>query len=253
MKIKSIFLGTILLAVLFGGIFISSITGNWQTESVKVPAKLKDDAFAGEYNPVDIRGSYGFADISSLFEIPIDILAEAFMLPEDIKPENFYNKDLEGLYAMAVDSDQEIGNASVQLFVAMYKNLPYPLEEDVYLPQIAVDLLLINRPLMDDQVIYLEKHAIQINPALIGANAALIAGETTIPEEHVEGEAMVKGQTTFYDVLEWGVSEEQITQVIGDSMPTASQLIRDYCTQTGISFNTIKIELQELVDAAQMN
>ena len=131
MKIKSITLGGALVILLFGGIMISSVFGWWQTESNKVPAKIKEGEAAGEYNPEDIRGSYGFIDISEHFEIPLETLADAFMLPNDVDPSLFKNKDLEVLYEEIIEEDKEIGNASVQLFVALYKGLPFGYDEDI--------------------------------------------------------------------------------------------------------------------------
>ena len=95
MKIKSTFLGLMIVAIMFGGIFASSALNMWKTESSKIPKKLTMGDFAGEYDPADIRGSYTFSDVSSAFNIPTEDLKRAFGVSQEIDPSVFKNKDLE--------------------------------------------------------------------------------------------------------------------------------------------------------------
>ena len=67
-------------------------------------------------------------------------------------------------------------------------------------------------------------------------------------EEHDEEYAAVKGKTIFKDVIDWGVSEEKIEEIIGSSIPNPVMNIRDYCIDNGLSFSTIKSALQEELD-----
>ena len=98
MKLKSNLLGVIVLTVLFGGIALTTALNLWTTETAKVPVKFDTGEAAGEYNPEDIRGSYAFGDISELFDIPLDDLATAFGLPDDMDagrfPEQGTGRDL---------------------------------------------------------------------------------------------------------------------------------------------------------------
>jgi len=59
----------------------------------------------------------------------------------------------------------------------------------------------------------------------------------------------VKGTTTFGDLLGWGVSQATIEKVLGTSMPAAQVTkIKDYCTEKGLNFETIRPALQAEVD-----
>ena len=162
MKIRANFLGLVLIGMIFGGILLSSAAGWWTTESSKVPAKFENGDFSGDFNPADIRGSYAFSDISQLFNIPLPVLAEAFMLPEGTVPGDFKNKDLEVLFGDLTAEDEEIGNASVQLFVALYTGLPFDLDEDIFLPEPAAGILKNMGILTGDQLEYVENHTIQL-------------------------------------------------------------------------------------------
>ena len=59
-------LALLILAVIFGGVLVTSAFNWWTTESTKVPAKFASGEAAGQYDPADIRGSYTFGDIESL-------------------------------------------------------------------------------------------------------------------------------------------------------------------------------------------
>ncbi|MBC8505857.1 MAG: hypothetical protein H8D34_13420 [Chloroflexi bacterium] len=129
MVVRSKLVGVVVFVLIIGGIFSGVWLGWWQTKSDKTPVRYKDGDAAGEYNPSDIRGSYSFGEISELFEIPLEMLVRAFRIPGDVDISEFKNKDLETLYAN-LDGDIEIGTASMRLFVAYYKGLPYSPSED---------------------------------------------------------------------------------------------------------------------------
>ncbi len=84
MKMNSRIMIIAILAVLFGGVALTTALGLWNTENTRTPARLEKGDAAGAYNPEDIRGSYSFEDVSNLFEIPLDELRTAFGLPEDV-------------------------------------------------------------------------------------------------------------------------------------------------------------------------
>ncbi len=67
-------------------------------------------------------------------------------------------------------------------------------------------------------------------------------------EEHEPGERTVTGQTTFQDLLDWGLTAEAIGQVIGAQMPEPATLVKDFVTQGGGSFGPVKNALQDAVD-----
>lgn len=245
MKIKSLTMGMILLFIIFGGIGATIATDVWTTTTDKIPAKIKSGEYEGSYNPADIRGSYTFADISETFEVDLQILYEAFGIPQNTVGTEIQSKDLETLYA---DTGVEIGNESVQIFVALYKNLPITLDGSV-LPSVAVDLILLeNSSLTTEQKEYLETHSVDIQDIgdmnSVESSIESSEGEPTINEE--ESESLVKGSTTFQTVLDGGVTKEQIEEIIGAKMPPSNQTVKDYCMEVGLSFSEIKEKLNAL-------
>jgi hypothetical protein len=71
---------------------------------------------------------------------------------------------------------------------------------------------------------------------------------TPSPTEHVAADKTITGKTTFQEIIDWGVPEEVIRQIIGSDLPVHSMVVKDYITQQGIQFSTIKTALQVEVD-----
>jgi hypothetical protein len=264
-------LAALVAAILFGGIFFSSAMGWWQTESAKEAAKITSGEYAGQANPADIRGSYTLGDVDKNFGIAPALLAEAFGI-KDSNPAAFQVKGLEGMYA---NSGQEVGTASVRLFVALYKGMPYNLSADIYLPESAVTLLRA-RNLTGEQVAYLAKHTVpnlgaapasapsapqttpqpqatQVPAAQSMPQATKAPSAQSTPKSETPGasstDRAVKGVTTFADVLGWGVPKATIEQVLGVPMPAAPGMkVKDYCTEKGLNFETVRLALQAEVD-----
>lgn len=240
MKIKSFSLGLTIFIILFGGILTTSYLNLWQTESTKIPARFKEGEFKGQYNPADVRGSYTFQDISTLFEISIDKLQFAFHLENIDDISSFKSKDLENIFSNQLDEGIEIGNDSVKLFVALYKGLPYEPEENTYLPKNAVDLLKSLGTLNEKELDYIENHKVDIT--------SLIETQTKVSEDSNENEYIIKGKTTFKELLDWGLNKETIESIIKNKIPSTSITIRDFCNNEGIEFSEIKELLQVELD-----
>jgi hypothetical protein len=96
MKVSSKLLMVLVPALIFGGIGIGVLTGSWTTESDKMPSRFSTGEYEGQANPVDIRGSYTFDDISRAFGIDTAVLAEALNVPE--QSGDLRLADIEGLY-----------------------------------------------------------------------------------------------------------------------------------------------------------
>lgn len=243
MKINIKNMGIIIIVVIFTGIWATIAAGVWTTESDKIPATYKDGEFEGLYNPEDIRGSYTFKEVSDLFEIELDVLYKAFGL-EDLDNEELKSKDLEGLYA---EAENEIGNGSVQAFVALYKDLPIVLE-DTYLPEQAVEIIMENnKNLTEEQLLYLKQHTVilpEISGEIINEEDKEQAEE--VKDETTEEENLVKGATTFKQVLDAGITKQQIEEILGMEMPSANMAIKDFCLEEGLSFSEVKTKLNEL-------
>jgi len=274
MTLKSKPLAALVVAIMFGGILFSSAMGWWQTESTKEAAVFTEGEFAGQANPADIRGSYTFGDVEKNFGIPAALLVEAFGVQTN-DPAGYQVKGLEEMYAA---SEQEVGTASVRLFVAFYLGLPFDLSTDIYLPESAVTILG-ERNLTPDQAAYLAAHTLpnpggEVIPAVATAQptqAAAIEVQSTpsgatpagaiqaTPQSRgtpqAEGthepstEQLVKGKTTFAELLEWGVTQAAIEQVLGMPMPAAPGMtVKDFCNANGLSFETVKAAMQLEVD-----
>ncbi|WBW99566.1 hypothetical protein [Oceanirhabdus sp. W0125-5] len=240
MKLNSKAIGVILILIIFGGIGISKGLNVWKTESTKVPVVFKEGEFAGEYNPADIRGSYSFEDIYNAFNITPEVMARAFGLKDINNPSLFKVKDLEKIYGN-LEGDKEIGTASVRYFVALYKKLPYEMGEEIYLPEPAVNILIREIKINEELEKYLSEHSIDISNIKIESNSS----ENNTEENN---EKVIRGKTTFNEVIEWGISEEILENIINGKIIDKSVVIRDYCMKNGVEFSKIKQELQKRID-----
>ena len=248
-------LAAIILILLFGGILFSSALGWWQTESSKEAAVFANGEFAGQPDPADIRGSYTFGDVERNFGVPAATLAQAFGVASDSEPAAFQLKNLESIYA---DQEFEIGTASVRLFVALYMGLPYDLAEESYLPDSAVDILKSQATLTAEQTTYLDTHTVTLdipNADQTTPEPASASQETSAPqtETHTESDAterVIKGKTTFKELLDWGVPQEAIEEIIGGPMPNPLTVVKTHCDANGLYFGDIKVKFQAEIDKA---
>ncbi len=240
-------LAILISVILFGGIFFSNLMGWWATESSKVPAAYTEGEFAGQANPADIRGSYTFGDIEKNFAISPAILAQAFGVESD-PPEAYALKNLEEQYA---ESPFEIGTSSVRLFVAFYNGLPLELSEDIYLPAAAV-VLLQQRPLTPEQSAYLAAHTLETAPPAVEAETSdplATDPAASEPQPTASEDRLIKGKTTFADLLAWGLTKEGIEQILGMPLPASNLVkVKDFCSENGLDFEIIKTSLQGEVD-----
>ena len=160
-RIRSGLLAIVILVVLFGSVALTSALGLWKTTTDKIPAKYTTGAEAGEYNPMDIKGSYDFGTISELFGVPLEDLATAFLIPEGTDAATFQVKSLEALWSGTDTDGLEIGTDSVRLFVAFYKGLPIDMADTTGMPAAAADLVLAKGTPTDDQKTFLASHRVE--------------------------------------------------------------------------------------------
>ncbi len=244
LSISRFTLGLLTLILMFGGIAATSALGVWSTESEKIPVKYNEGEAKGSYNPADIRGSYTFKEISDLFGIEQSVLREAFLIPETEDLAIFKSKNLEALYA---DAPQEIGNSSVQVFVALYNNLPIDLGDE-YLLEPAVKLILAhNLELTEEQKSYLQTHTVKLDSKVIPVTETAPVASTTTPETSTT-EPAINGQSTFQSALDLGITEAQIETIINAKMPATNVSIRSYCQENGLSFSEVKAALSALLE-----
>ncbi len=150
----------IMLLLFFGGILATITADVWTTEKAKEPAKYLEGVAVGKYNPDDIKGSYSFEEISEFFDIDLQVLFEAFGISKETSGNEIKTKDLKEIYA---DIPVEIGNESVKVFVALYKNLPVELEE-IYLPDSAIKILMeLPTEWTEEQLEHFKEYSVDIN------------------------------------------------------------------------------------------
>jgi len=257
MKMRAWMLGVVAVGIMFGSVLISDALGYWQTESTKTPAVISTGEFAGEADPADIRGSYSFGDVEAAFDIESEILAEAFGV-DPAESEGFQLKSLETMYEALAEAGTEVGTGSVRYFVALYTGLPYELTEEVYLPQPAVALLIEEGKVAGEAAEALKSIAVEIPAVEAGSVTTEESAEQSTVETPISGEAdgnaaaadlLIKGKTTFREVLDAGVSEADLERALGSEMPNPLTVIKTFCTEQDLDFETVKTALQALVDA----
>jgi hypothetical protein len=158
MKLKPQVTIIIVIAIFVIGIAGTSLAGVWATKNTKVPAKFSEGQLAGVFKPADIRGSYTFSEISSLYNVPLKDLSAAFGITE-AEGATFKCKDLETKYAGA---QYPLGTDSVRVFTAYYLGLPYTPTEVTYLSASAAQILKNNGKMSQEQLTYLNSHIIPV-------------------------------------------------------------------------------------------
>jgi len=79
-----------------------------------------------------------------------------------------------------------------------------------------------------------------------GSGRAAEAGEAL---EHDASDGFVRGTTTFQDLADWGVDPDTLVKLIGGTPGAPKMTVRDWCSEKGIGFGTVKSRIQALVDA----
>jgi len=243
MKVQSRSLAIIVIAVVVVGIGAARAAGWWITESTKIPAKFTTGEFEGEANPADIRGSYTFADIESAFAVPLSDLAAAFNVGDMSLAADFRVKDLEETYDTLPDGG-EVGTDSIRLFVSLYTGLPYVADETTRLPEPAVEIL--TARLAPEELDVVASIAVPVQET---ESEGLAVAETE--EVHDDGARVVKGDTTFSNLSDWGLTGGQIEEILGIEPGPGFSTVRDYAVENGLQFGDVKTRLQEVVDAVQ--
>jgi hypothetical protein len=236
MVLNSKILLIIIPSVLFLGIGTSMVSGLWNSGD-KTPSRYEDNEL-NPYDPQSISGSYSFAAISEFFDIPIDVLYDAFSISESFDPDEFKAKHLGSIYEpMAM----EVGTEAVQAFVALYNGLPYELI-DVYLPKEAVTMVLEhNTAISSDQHAYLLTHTLSV--------VILDPSKVTLTEdEETDTEFAVKGPTTIQEVLDAGLTKAEFEAIVGKTVTFTNETVKDFCIEKGLSFSEVKIALQDAVN-----
>lgn len=249
-KITALWISVIVLLLIFGGIAATSVFGLWQTEAVKAPSKSLSTTGETVLDPLDIKGSYTFQEIVDLYGINENDIRTAFSLELSADLSAVKSKNIETMY-VDLPEGVEIGNEAMQLFVAYYTNVAFD-GDGAYLPKTAVDVLIAhNGSLTAEQAAYLEGHTYDGSasgiPVASGADATNNAETGTTINKAAEEEPAINGNTTFYEVLDLGITQAQIEEVLGTKMPATNTVIKGFCQDNGLSFSEVKAALSNLL------
>ena len=64
-------------------------------------------------------------------------------------------------------------------------------------------------------------------------------------DDTVQTEEYIKGSTTFEQLLDEGITVEQIEAAIGGQLTETNQTVKDYCTENGLLFSDVKGQLNQ--------
>ena len=236
MVLNSKILVLIIPAILITGIGTSMLIGIWNTGSDRQPTRYQDNTL-NQYDPQSISGSYSIFEVSTFFNIPTDVLYEAFSISDTFDPKIFKAKNLGSIYE---PTEVEIGTEALQAFVALYNNLPFSLV-DVYLPVDAIATVLNhNLKLTDEQKTYLSSHSISVIP--------LDFSKVSFTEEETTTEFSVKGPTTIQEVIDAGLTKAEFESIVGKNVSYTNQTVKGFCIENGLSFAEVKVALDEAID-----
>ena len=121
----------------------------------------------------------------------------------------------------------EVGTDAVRLFVAQYVGLPYTPEESTRLPGPVVALL--KDRLSPADLEAMKQILVNLFDLKVVSNIVQDVGEHSFDEEQV-----VKGKTNFTDLLEWGLTQKEIEDILKMSMETGSSTGRDFLIQKNL-------------------
>lgn len=235
MKLRSPLIALVLAVAFIGGIGLTIAFNLWKTESGKNVADLQ--------KPADIKGSHNFSLIAEAFAIPLTDLLAAFGEKEKT---DIQCKELEAVYEDL--SGGEIGTDSVRLFVALYRGLDFTPEETTLLPRSAYPIL--KDVVTPEGMTLLENHLASTEQmTAISHSSSSSRSETTETNANAASEELlIKGSTTFQNLLDFGLSTAQIEAVIGVKIENRSQTIKALADARGIEFSTWRTALQNLLE-----
>lgn len=251
----------IVIVTTVGTVVTTRAAGWWTTESTRTPRRIETGVSEGSYDPADIRGSYTLQDVADTFRISIPVLIDAFNLRGVPNVELFRAGDLEATYGelpMAAahegteDRVLEVGTDSLRLFVARYAGIEYEPEEDTGILAVAVDILTTaERITAEERAALVERIVVSPERVVVVTGDEAPADEAPADEAeeiHIDGDATIRGNTTFGEVLAWGVGREQIDEITGGEPYLRTEAIRDWAFDRGLSYSTIREQLQNLID-----
>ena len=213
MRINPLIYGVFVLVVFLGITLGFQAAGIWSVSGKITSSGESVQPISSDVN--SIKGWMSLEQISTTFNVPVaDILAQ-FSLPADTA------------------SSTAIKDLETELFSVT--NLRTWLQSRTE-PTAPVS----DKPAL----------GLQATPVLVATTIPDLIELATTPvsTEHVPADLTLTGKTTFQELLDWGIPEETIQQIIGGDLPGLSTIVKDYVTGQGLEFSSIKAELQMEVD-----
>jgi hypothetical protein len=223
MRINPIVFGILVLTVFFGTILGFQAAGVW---SVSGKVSTSGDSVQPSADDVNsIKGWMTLEQITTTYNVPLAELLQQFELPADTAPTTAI-KDLESdLFSVT--------NLRTWLQTRKSSSAGTSIETPPTTNSGGADT---------------SGGADAALPEPTAASPARAETATPAPTEHVTPDKTVTGKTTFQELLDWGVSKEAIQKAIGGELPDPATMVKDYVTEKGMEFPTIKSTLQAEVD-----
>lgn len=247
MKNKSLIILLTSLVIVFIGIYVSDQLGYWSTTSSAL-VKEGDDTTDYIISPEELRGSSSFDEIEASFAIPSDLLAKAYNFDTQepgLLEVKFVSESFEYL-----GDEVEMGTGSVRMFIYIYNDLDMSsIEEIENLPSTAVEVLKEEGKWSDDVNALMSEYIVDIEVGAFSDDTLEVLMEDDHEEDdlaQISGELEINGKTTIQDIMDSGVSLEDIESILGLEVANVNLGFRDICEQNGLTFNIAKDEILSL-------
>lgn len=210
MKIKPIVYGIVVILVFFGVILGFQAAGIWST-SGKVDASGKAiQPLASD--PTSIKGWMTLEQIVATYNVPLADILTHFNLP------------ITTTITTAV-KDLESDTFDTSALIAWLQSRTVPIDY----PTTTLE-------------------PINTAPAITQVSTEIPQFVTPSATEHLAPDRTITGKTTFQELLEWGVTNEAIENVVGEPIADYNLIIKDYTVGRGLAFSDIKTQLQLEID-----
>jgi hypothetical protein len=246
---KSLLIFISSLIIIFLGIFLADQLGYWSTES-SGDFLRGDSEEESMTSPDELRGSSTFGEIESAFDVPAERLAKAY---------NFDTNEAALIKVMYVSDafaylgeDVEMGTGSVKMFIYLYNGLDTSnLEEIENLPSTAVDVLKEDGKWTNESQALMSEYVVTIEKDSFGDEAIADIMDEDVHEEEDEdfsGSLEINGKTTINDIINAGLSLEEIEEELQLEIANVNLGFRDICEQNGLDFSIEKDKILTLVN-----
>ncbi len=256
MRINHIHILIILIIIIGGGVLGTSQVGLFDSSRSVQPGKLDDSADV--YSIADIRGSFTITEIEQYYQVPPAAIIEAFSLDKDTSPAKFQLKDLKEIYQpVEIEGEMyEVETDTVKVFVSLYSGIPYVSEETNHLPGQAVEYLINEDKLTEEEQDFWTNHTFDLAPIKQEVTDEPVEEEANSDYQELEPQkeeisdepVTIVGKTTIAEILSMGIDVTTFQEITGLEVPEDKNInIRDYAASFGIDFGEIRGKLESFL------